>query len=109
MKTFCHAIWVQTRYRPTQVYDGVKKIECDIHNVPVSKEMLQACRSSQMKYSLYLEDQKKEKKVAEEEDRMKILKHKVQECRKTEMQLESEAEQLLEKKHTIAIMKLKKT
>lgn len=44
------------------VHDGVRHMECKIHNIPVSKELLKSCKQSRQRYSSFLEDQKKSQK-----------------------------------------------
>ena len=44
------------------VHDGVKHMECKIHDIPVSKELLKSCKQSRQRYSSFLEDQKKSQK-----------------------------------------------
>lgn len=79
------------------VHDGVKHMKCEIHEVPVSKDMLMSCKQSHQKYSAFLEDQKKAKKASEvENNRQKVLSE-LKECQKKEHRLESEAVALLEK------------
>ena len=79
------------------VYDGLKKMECEAHEVPVGKEMLQSCRFARQRYNMLLEDQKKKKKDDEAEERKKRQKSEVLECKKKEKRLEAEASSLLEK------------
>ena len=49
------------------VYDGVKHMKCEVHDIPVSKELLKSCKQSRQRYSVFLEDQKKAKKDSEAE------------------------------------------
>lgn len=70
------------------VYDGVKHMKCECHDIPVSKELL---------YSVFLEDQKKAKKDSEAESNRQKLLSELKECQKKEKRLQSEASALLDK------------
>lgn len=78
------------------VHDGVKHMGCKVHEVPVTKAMLQSCRHSRQRYTAFLEEQKKNKKANEAEDRRKQMSE-LKECKKTEQRLDSEAVSLFDK------------
>ena len=64
------------------VHDGVKHMECKIHDIPVSKELLKSCKQSHQRYSLFLEDQKKSQNESEAESNSKNLLSELKECQK---------------------------
>ena len=79
------------------VYDGVKHMKCEVHDIPVSKELLKSCKQSRQRYSVFLEDQKKAKKDSEAESNRQKLLSELKECQKKEKRLQSEASALLDK------------
>ena len=89
------------------VYDGVKHMKCEFHDIPVSKELLKSCKQSRQRYSVFLEDQKKAKKDSEAESNRQKLLSELKECQKKEKRLQSEASALLDKADNLCA-KLKK-
>ena len=79
------------------VYDGVKHMKCEFHDILVSKELLKSCKQSRQRYSVFLEDQKKAKKDSEAESNKQKLLSELKECQKKEKRLQSEASALLDK------------
>ena len=78
-------------------YDGLNEMECELHDVVITKEMVRSCRHSHMRYYAHVEEQNKNKKDEEMETRRKKLRLEVDECKKKEHRLEADANRLLDK------------
>ena len=61
-KKFFPVKWEYTLRAIRTVHDGLKHMECKIHDIPVTKELLKSCKQSRQRYSSFLEDQKKSQK-----------------------------------------------
>ena len=54
-----------------QVYDGVKEMKCEVDEIPLNKEMVLSCKHARQRYSVYLDEQKKQKQQNEAEEKRK--------------------------------------
>jgi hypothetical protein len=80
-----------------KVYDGVKQLQCEVHDIVIGKEMLVSCRASHQRYQTHMEEQKQKKKASEAEDRRKLLQQEVNDCKKKEQVLQADAARLTDK------------
>ena len=72
------------------VFDGVQALGCNIHDIVVTKKMLESCRMARNRYKIFLDQQKEQKKTSEKEQHAQKLKEKVASCRKKQQSLETE-------------------
>lgn len=79
------------------VYDGISQMECKVHEVVISKEMLQSCKFSHQRYRAHVEEQKEKNKTSAAEEKKKEIRLEVDECKKKEHRLEGDANRLLTK------------
>ena len=79
------------------IFDGVQALGCNIHDIVVTKKMLESCRMARNRYKIFLDQQKEQKKTSEKEQHAQKLKEEVASCRKKQQSLETESAQLLDK------------
>ena len=56
------------------MYDGIQALDCSIHDIVVTKKMLESCRMARNRYKIYQEQQKEKKKASEKEQQVQKLK-----------------------------------
>lgn len=79
------------------VYDGIRKLSCKAHDLPITKEMMASCRHSYSRYKVQMEDLNKKKKAEEAIERKRKHQQEISEARKKVKRLESEVNHLLSK------------
>lgn len=83
------------------VCDELKSV--DLHEVPITKELLSYARSARMRYQNYLDDQKK-KKNEEEKTKKKTLKtEKLKSMKKRKLNLENAIETMTKEADAMAL------
>ncbi|KAK2156674.1 hypothetical protein LSH36_207g01016 [Paralvinella palmiformis] len=55
------------------VYDGITKMECKVHEVVISKEMLQSCKFSHQRFHTRMEKQKEKSKASAADEKIKEI------------------------------------
>ena len=56
------------------VYDGIKQLGGDVHEILITKDMLSSCWSARQRYDIYLSDLKKNKEESAEAEQKAVLK-----------------------------------
>lgn len=80
-----------------RVYDGLKKMECPLEDIPIGKKMLESCRHASSRYNCFQDKQRKEKKAEQEQSRKRKLMDQITGCKKKKQCLEKEAADVMEK------------
>lgn len=85
-----------------RAYDGVLVMGFkEVHEMPISAEMMQSCRYSRHRYDMASEEKKKQRKATEAQEKTRQLTTKLNECKK-KAELEKETEKLLKKSDKLA-------
>ena len=78
-----------------RVYHGVTSSGYELHELPVTKEMLTLCKQSRQKYHEYRENQKKLKQLTKQEEEKKQLTSQLKEEQRTKEITEAEEKNLI--------------
>lgn len=79
-----------------KVYDALKQMECKVHDIPVSKQMLESCRHARKRYDQYLAEQKRTADATAKQNKQKLLQIELESCKKRKQQLEKSAKMLVD-------------
>lgn len=80
-----------------KVYDAVKQMQCDVHEIFIAKEMLKSCKASHQRYLVHVEKQKQKKKANEMDEKTKQQQLEVAEFKNKLVRLEADSDRLLAK------------
>ena len=80
-----------------KVYDAVKHLQCEVHEIIIGKEMLKSCKASHQRYLMHIEEQKQKKKSNETCQKIKAQETEIMEMKKKIVRLEADSEHLMTK------------
>ncbi|KAK2163663.1 hypothetical protein LSH36_75g01032 [Paralvinella palmiformis] len=72
-------------------------MECKVHEVVMSKEMLLSCKFSHQRFRIHMEINKEKSKSSAAYEKIKVIRLEMDECKIKEHMLEADANTLLDK------------